>query len=260
MGYIYEISNKINNKKYVGQTTMELNRRIYFHQKNNTNTIIKKAINKYGIENFDIFIIEEIENKLLNEREIYWINKLNTVIPNGYNLTKGGGGVSGYKHSDEYCKNLSINSIGGNNNFYGKKHTFESKLIISLKSKNKIPWNKGKNMSKSTKNKIKNRIREKWKNGDYNDRNINYNDKNRLEKISNKLKNKKPTIEIINKRKEGINKKYIEKGKSWSLEDMKIIKDNYKILTDRELQIKYFPNRTYNSVRSMRNKMNLKRR
>ena len=48
------------------------------------------AINKYGIENFKIEDIEYIEDdKLLAEREIYWIYELNTY---GHNASKGGDG------------------------------------------------------------------------------------------------------------------------------------------------------------------------
>jgi len=261
MGCVYKIINSVNDKIYVGQTTMKLVRRLYFHQKNLTGkSIITKAINKHGIENFSIVIIEEMGNELLNEREIYWIKTLNSKIPNGYNLTDGGSGVSGYKHSEEHCRNLSISSMGCNNNFYDKKHTSDAKLIIGLKGKNRIPWNKGKKMSVISKNKLKDKITEKWKNGDYLNRNINYNDENRVKKISDKLKGKKPSFEIIEKRKMGINKRYEENGKSWGVSDMEIIASNYQILSDKEMQIIFFPNRTYNSVRSMRNKMNLKRK
>ena len=55
----------------------------------NNNSIIDKAIQKYGANNFWFEIIEsQIEN--YNEREKYWIKELNTLIPNGYNMTEGG--------------------------------------------------------------------------------------------------------------------------------------------------------------------------
>jgi hypothetical protein len=46
---------------------------------------------KYGIENFEIESIEQCPDDLLNEREIYWIEKLDT-FHNGYNETLGGEG------------------------------------------------------------------------------------------------------------------------------------------------------------------------
>ena len=54
--------------------------------------ILHKAFRKYGINNFNIEQIEEIDNSLLNDREIYWINFYNSMIPNGYNMTFGGEG------------------------------------------------------------------------------------------------------------------------------------------------------------------------
>lgn len=54
--------------------------------------ILHKAFRKYGINNFNIEQIEEIDNSLLSDREIYWINFYNSMMPNGYNMTFGGEG------------------------------------------------------------------------------------------------------------------------------------------------------------------------
>ena len=54
--------------------------------------ILHKAFRKYGFNNFIVEEIEEVENSLLNNREIYWINFYNSIIPNGYNMTFGGEG------------------------------------------------------------------------------------------------------------------------------------------------------------------------
>lgn len=51
---------------------------------------------KENVSNFKFEIIEEVENELLNEREKYWIETLNTLVPDGYNLSKGGAGTPGY--------------------------------------------------------------------------------------------------------------------------------------------------------------------
>ena len=53
------------------------------------NHTIHQAIRKYGIENFAFEVLEECAEALLNEREIYWIAKLNSK-QNGYNMTDGG--------------------------------------------------------------------------------------------------------------------------------------------------------------------------
>lgn len=85
---IYVITNTINNKQYVGQS-LNSQKRFYQHCKESSDTLISRAIKKYGAENFTLEVLEEqIPN--YNEREIYWIQKLNTQKPNGYNLTPGG--------------------------------------------------------------------------------------------------------------------------------------------------------------------------
>lgn len=47
---------------------------------------------KYGIDNFDFEIIEECDKSMLSEREKYWIQFYDSMVPNGYNLTNGGDG------------------------------------------------------------------------------------------------------------------------------------------------------------------------
>lgn len=85
---IYLIENDINNKKYVGQS-INPEERFKSHCKASSNTLISQAIRQYGKEHFRYTIIEEnIPN--YNEREIYWIQKLNTLAPNGYNVAMGG--------------------------------------------------------------------------------------------------------------------------------------------------------------------------
>lgn len=92
---IYIYTNKINNKKYVGQSR-NLEKRIYEHERrafkeedDEYNSLIHKAFRKYGLKNFliEVFLIEE---EFLNIRETELIKELNSVSPNGYNITFGG--------------------------------------------------------------------------------------------------------------------------------------------------------------------------
>jgi len=91
--YIYKITNRINNKVYIGQTN-NIRNRWNEHKRNGSskelgnNYKLYNAMNKYGINIFDFEIIEgPITN--YNEREKYWISFYNS-FTNGYNMTIGG--------------------------------------------------------------------------------------------------------------------------------------------------------------------------
>ncbi|MBR5914145.1 MAG: GIY-YIG nuclease family protein [Selenomonadaceae bacterium] len=86
---IYKITNLINGKIYVGQTKFSVEKRFKEHAK--ADSLIGRAIRKYGKENFKIEVIETCKTFIeLNEREIFWIAKLNCKVPNGYNIADGG--------------------------------------------------------------------------------------------------------------------------------------------------------------------------
>lgn len=96
MAYIYVITNQINGKQYVGKTLNTIETRFKEHCSDSKKERCNKrplydAMNKYGIENFTIETLEECSNDIVNDREIYWIDKLNT-YHNGYNATLGGDG------------------------------------------------------------------------------------------------------------------------------------------------------------------------
>lgn len=103
MNYIYCYTNKINGKRYVGQTNNE-QRRVREHKSNysnpksvNYNNIIHKAMRKYGYENFTYELLEVVEGTqdLVDDREAYWIDVLGSrVNKNGYNILEGGNGNS----------------------------------------------------------------------------------------------------------------------------------------------------------------------
>lgn len=97
---IYKITFE-NNKSYIGQSC-NLDRR-FSEYKNWKNTCknqvaLYNAFNKY--KQYDIIILESSLNftqEELDNKEIYYIEKYNTITPNGYNIQKGGRGYSGYK-------------------------------------------------------------------------------------------------------------------------------------------------------------------
>lgn len=102
--FIYKITNIINGKIYIGQTSKSIKERMYMHINKSEHKIYREkqaidmAIYKYGIENFIIEQIDTANNKgELSQKEKYWIsfyNSNNNKI--GYNLTSGGEGGDTY--------------------------------------------------------------------------------------------------------------------------------------------------------------------
>lgn len=89
-GYIYLITNKLNNKQYVGQTARDVETRFLEHcSETRGHSKLHNAIQKYGWQNFKVETLEEVSLTELDEREIYWINKLQT-RDKGYNIAPGG--------------------------------------------------------------------------------------------------------------------------------------------------------------------------
>lgn len=92
---IYKITNKINQKSYIGQSIhIEERWKQHIYSSNNINhssynDYIHKAIRKYGIDNFTWEILEICPREELNEKEIYWIAFYDS-YNNGYNMTPGG--------------------------------------------------------------------------------------------------------------------------------------------------------------------------
>jgi hypothetical protein len=107
-GEIYVLTCTVNNKKYVGQALhTKLNKGKYIthgmigrwkdhvweasSKKYGQCKLLNNAILKYGKDSFKIERLTECKNQLeLNIEEQYWIRKLNTIAPNGYNLSFGG--------------------------------------------------------------------------------------------------------------------------------------------------------------------------
>jgi len=93
-GIIYCATNSVNGKQYVGQTTSSLIERWRHHRywaSIGSPCFIHRAIAKYGGNAFSLQILAETSSQNdANEKESFFIAKLNTVAPNGYNLTAGG--------------------------------------------------------------------------------------------------------------------------------------------------------------------------
>lgn len=154
-GTIYKITNKINNKCYIGQTIQPVEQRWKKHLENigtNQAYAIHRAIEKYGIENFSFEIVEECDYKILNQREIYWINYFNS-YEDGYNLTRGGQGNRKYDYDliiQTYLNNPQLSCAELSKQFKISYHTICHILIA-----NEIPHNSFGCGSEYSKKKVK---------------------------------------------------------------------------------------------------------
>ena len=97
MPYIYKITNNLNGKFYIVKTNFIIEKRWKEHCSDYKKESLQKrplysAMKKYGIENFSIEEIEQLETpQQAEEREKYWIEYYGS-FKNGYNATVGGDG------------------------------------------------------------------------------------------------------------------------------------------------------------------------
>ena len=110
---VYCHTNKINDKKYIGITSQTVSERWGRHGEKYKSQKFGRAIEKYGWENFTHEVLftglsaseaKEIEKEL--------IKKYNTFGKNGYNTTKGGDGVLGFRFSEKSRKKMSESAKG----------------------------------------------------------------------------------------------------------------------------------------------------
>ena len=148
--YIYQIINKLNGKSYIGQHKIPKVKET-FRRYMGSGIAITEAIKKYGKENFDKIILEDIEDDekhtLVSEREKFWIKEKNTMYPNGYNISPGGEGgctkesaakgvatkkANNYHHSEQTKKKLSEAHKGQKFSAEHKKNLSEHHRLRTL--------------------------------------------------------------------------------------------------------------------------------
>lgn len=114
MAIIYKITNSITGQIYIGKTHRTIADRFSDHKQNSKKgtTYLYSAMRKYGVENFVISLIEECEDTISSDREIYWIVELKCLAPLGYNMSEGGIGGD---------NSTSPNFIKAMKNYHAKK-------------------------------------------------------------------------------------------------------------------------------------------
>lgn len=150
--YIYKITNKINGKFYIGKHKQRNHEDFNFYY--GSGKIINAAIEKYGKQNFYKEILEICTQENIDDREVYWINKLNA-IKYGYNISIGGAGGNSTNNTKVYTngKHRKYLKLGDKipQGFYKGVQQYSIRQKINMSNsmkgvnKGKIPWNKGKN-------------------------------------------------------------------------------------------------------------------
>jgi group I intron endonuclease len=134
LNYVYLTTNLISGKQYIGDHTINPNERKYYL---GSGRALKNAMKKYGRQNFFKEILEWFPTKeeSFSAQKTY-IEKFNTLIPNGYNISLIGGlGAKGcQKHTPGTIEKIRKSRIGKYKGveapFYGKHHTEETKSSI----------------------------------------------------------------------------------------------------------------------------------
>lgn len=137
---IYCATNSKNGMKYVGKWVgpfSSLLKRHKRHAESGCRNYFHRAIRKYGWDMFSWEILRDgiTDAVSLAESEVECISRLSTKAPNGYNMTDGGDGWQGGRHTEETKKKMSKSRQGMRSGFLGGKHTEEAKRIIGEKSR-----------------------------------------------------------------------------------------------------------------------------
>ena len=133
-GYIYETTNLVNGKKYIGQ--MKYGRKEPYL---GSGVALRLAIKKYGPENFSKQIICECDSKEeLNKMEIYYIAQTDAVLSDRYYNMAHGGNSIGLKHTKETREKLSEKAKNRSPETRQRMSDAQKGKILSEEHRNKI--------------------------------------------------------------------------------------------------------------------------
>lgn len=174
-GTIYCITNKLNNKKYIGQTIqpLEIRWKEHINHSKHYDFPLYRAIKKYGIENFVLQPIDIAESEEeLNAKETNYIETLSTMCPHGYNAISGQPGNSKMISTDTRNK-LSARLkelwlMPEYRDKIKKGTTGKKRNSISADHRNKLSEShKGKTLPNAQKEKIGAASKKLWENKEY---------------------------------------------------------------------------------------------
>ncbi len=135
--YVYVWTHLQTGRQYVGKGFGD---RAHVHYKrSDLQTYIARAMRAHGLEEFSLEIAEiGLSNEKALELEQWFISVLNTKTPQGFNLTDGGEGMGGFKHSEEARKKMSQSRVGRPSPFKGKSRPklSEAKRNMSQEERN----------------------------------------------------------------------------------------------------------------------------
>ncbi len=127
---IYQTTNHKNDMIYVGRHNSDSDNYL------GSGSEFKKAVKEFGKEHFTRETLEYVTEDTWEEREEYWIDKLDARNPKvGYNKTKGGRRYPVMFGEDNPMYEKGYLTSGRNNGFFGKKHSKESKELIGKSSR-----------------------------------------------------------------------------------------------------------------------------
>jgi hypothetical protein len=129
---------------YIGFSTYSMKKRWSEHIRDSQretsgsyNTHFHNAIRKYGEDSFEHEVIEEYDNEILSEAEVYWISYYNTFKnPEHYNMTEGGDAP----YSEGRKKLMSEKMSGENNPMFGKTPNLGKKYTDKHKESLRNSW------------------------------------------------------------------------------------------------------------------------
>lgn len=151
---VYAFRCKLTKDLYIGSTENGAKRFKEHLSGKKSNVILQRAINKYGISEFQFLVIEyfQVKDDLKGAISLLLLeDKYLTLLKPKYNIRVSATSMKGYKHTEEAIDKMKKHLLENSHPMLGKKHTEEAKIKISEKVagiNNPMFGNKHKEISK----------------------------------------------------------------------------------------------------------------